>query len=118
MKATRGRPPKGGKALRTTKTCAKRSPSVRRFYGNRFGDAMRLGIAFLITRFICFLLFVRPFSARALRFRCFGNQKLLSDLQFSWVVNVIERNQIVVRDFQFLRDSNWTIALLHNVSLS
>jgi hypothetical protein len=42
----------------------------------------------------------------------------LTDSQFAWVVNVIERDQIAVRDFQFLCDYDWIVALLHNVSLS
>ena len=79
---------------------------------------MRFRIAFFTTDFILFLLFIRRFSARGLRLCCFRDEELLPDLQFAWVVNVIERNQIAVRDFQFLCDSDWIIALLHNVSLS
>ena len=111
MKATRGR-------VRTPKACAKRSTRVRRFYGKRFGSAMRFRIAFLATDFILFLLFIGRFSARGLRLCGFGDQKFLPNLQFSWVVNVINRDQVVVGDLQFLCDSGWIIALLHNVSLS
>ena len=79
---------------------------------------MRFRIAFLATDFILFFLFIRRFSPRGLRVRGFGDQKLLPDLQFVGVVNVIERDQIVVGNFQFLCDSGWIIALLHNVNLS
>ena len=75
-------------------------------------------IAFLITALICFFLLVRPFSARALRFCWLGNQKLLPDLQLPWIVNVIERHQIVVSNFQLLCDPDWIIAFLHDVSFS
>ena len=75
MKATRGR-------VRTPKACAKRSTRVRRFYGKRFGSAMRFRIAFLATDFILFFLFIRRFSARGLRLCGFGDQKFLPDLQF------------------------------------
>ena len=79
---------------------------------------MRFRIAFLATDFILFLLFIGRFSARGLRLCGFGDQKFLPDLQFAWVVNVIDGDQIPVGDFQFLCDSGWIIALLHNVSLS
>ena len=79
---------------------------------------MRFRIAFLATDFILFFLFIRRFRAGGLRLCGFGDHKLLSDFQFSWVVNVIDGDQIVVGDFQFLCDSGWIIALLHNVSLS
>ena len=79
---------------------------------------MRFRIAFLATDFILFFLFIRRFRARGLRLCGFGDDKLLPDFQFSWVVNVIDGDQIAVGDFQFLRDSDWIIALLHNVRLS
>ena len=79
---------------------------------------MRFRIAFLATDFILFFLFIRRFRARGLWLCGFGDHKLLPDLQFAWVVNVINGDQIVVGDFQFLCDSGWIIALLHNVSLS
>ena len=79
---------------------------------------MRFHIAFLATDFILFFLFIRRFRTRGLRLCGFGDQKLLTDFQFSWVINVIDRDQIVVGDFQFLCDSGRIIALLHNVGLS
>ena len=79
---------------------------------------MRPHIAFLITDLIWFLLFIRPFSARALRFCWLGNQKLLPDPQLPWIVNAIERRQIVVRNFQLLCDPDGIIAFLYNVSFS
>ena len=79
---------------------------------------MRFRLAFLATDFVLFFLFIRRFRGRGLRLCRFGNQKLLPDLQFPWVVNVIDADQIAVRDFQFLCDSRWIIALLYNVSLS
>lgn len=82
-----------------------------------FGIAMRFGIALVTADFI-FLLLVRRFSGRALRLGRVGDQEFLSDLQFSGIVNVIERYQIAVRDFQFFGDAYWIVALLHNVSLS
>ena len=79
---------------------------------------MRFRIAFLATDFIWFFLFIRRFRARGLRLCGFGDHKLLSDLQFARVVDVIDGDQIAVGDFQFLCDSDWIIALLHNVRLS
>ena len=79
---------------------------------------MRFRLAFLATDFVLFFLFIRRFRGRGLRLCRFGEQKLLPDLQFSWVVNVIHGDQIVIRDFQFLCDSGRTIPLLYNVSLS
>ena len=79
---------------------------------------MRFRIAFLAIDFILFFLFIHRFGARGLRLCGFGYHKFLSDLQFARVVNVIDGDQIVVGDFQFLCDSDWIIALLHNVSLS
>ena len=79
---------------------------------------MRLRIAFLVTDFVSFFLLICCFSVRGLRLCRFGNQKLLPDLQFARVINVIERDQIVVGDFQFLCYSDWIIALLHNVGFS
>ena len=79
---------------------------------------MRFRIALFTTDFILLFLFIRRFSARGLRLCCFGNYKFLPDLQFAWVVNVIERDQIVVGDAELLCDSDWIIALFHNVSLS
>ena len=76
---------------------------------------MRFRIAFLATNFIFFFLFISRFRARGLRLCGFGNQQLLPYLQFSWVINVIDRDQIGVGDFQFLCDSGGIIALLHNV---
>src|SRR5262245_29924055 len=111
MTTTRGR-------VRTPQACAKRTTRVRRFCRKRFGGAMCLRIAFLTTDFICFFLFIRWFSAGGLRLSFRRDEELLPDLQFAWVVNVIERNQIAVRDFEFLGDSDWIIALFHNVSLS
>src|SRR5215471_10985212 len=99
MKATRGR-------VRAPKARAKRSTRVRRFYGKRFGSAVRLRIAFVTTDFILFFLFIRRFSAGGLRLCFLRDEELLPDLQFAWVVDVIERNQIAVRDFEFLCDSD------------
>ena len=79
---------------------------------------MRLRVVLLTADFALFFLFIDRFSARSLRLCGLGDQKLLPDLQLPWIVNVIERHQIVVSDFQFLRDAGWVIALLHNVSLS
>src|SRR5262245_47648659 len=111
MKATR-------RYLRTPKACAKRSTRVRRFCTKCFGSAVCLHVAFLATGFILFFLLIRRFRAGGLWLYCLRDQKFLSDLQLPWIVNVIERDQIVVRDFQFLCDSDWIIALLHDVSLS
>ena len=79
---------------------------------------MRFRIAFFTTDFTLFFLFIRRFCTGGLRLCCLRDEKLLPDLQFAWVVNVIERDQIGVGDFQFLCDSDWIIALIHNVSLS
>ena len=79
---------------------------------------MRFSIAFFATDFPFFFLFVRRFRARGLRLCGFGNQQLLPYLQFTWVINVIDRDQIGVGDLQFLCDAGWIIALFHNVSLS
>ena len=79
---------------------------------------MGLRIAFLATDFVLFFLLIRRLSARGLRLSGFGDQKLLPDLQFARVVDVIDRNQIAVGDFQFLGDPGGIIALLHNVGLS
>src|SRR5213594_897020 len=49
--------------------------------------------------------------------RCFGrNQKPLSDPQFARVLDVVEREQIVVRDFELLCDRHRVIAFCHNVN--
>ena len=79
---------------------------------------MRFRIAFFATDFALFFLFIRRFRARGLRLCRFGDEKLLPDFQFSWVVNVIDGDQIAVGNFQLLCDSGWIIALLHNVSFS
>ena len=79
---------------------------------------MRLRIAFLVTDFISFFLFIRRFITRSLRLCCFRNLKFLPDFQFAWVVNMIERDQIGVGDLQFLCDCDWIITLYYNVSLS
>ena len=79
---------------------------------------MRFRLAFLATDFVLFFLFIRRFGGRGFGLCRFGDRKLLSDFQFSWVVNVIDGDQIVVRDSQFLCDSGRTIALLYDVSLS
>ena len=79
---------------------------------------MRLCIAFLSTNFLCFLFFIRGFRSLGLWLCCLGNQKLLPDLQFSWVINVVERDQIAVGDSQLPGDSDWVITFLHNVGFS
>ena len=49
-------------------------------------------------------------------FRLVANQKLLPDLQFARVVDVIERDQIVVGNFEFLRDRDRIVAFRHDVN--
>ena len=53
---------------------------------------MRLRIVFVRTRLVLLLLFIRSSSAGSLRLCCFGDQKPLADLQFVWIVNMIERD--------------------------
>ena len=46
------------------------------------------------------------------------NQKFLTNLQFTRVVDVIERDQFVVRNFQLLGDRHRVVAFNHYVSFS
>ena len=62
--------------------------------------------------------FLALFRLRCFQVRCLRNQKLLPDLQFARVFNMIQRNQIVVRDFQLLCDRDRIIALFHDVGFA
>ena len=61
----------------------------------------------------------RQLLASLLRFAgLVWNQKFLPDLQFARVLDVIERDQIVVRDFKFLGNRHRIIALDYDLGLS
>ena len=46
------------------------------------------------------------------------NQQLLSDLQFARVLDLIERKQIVIRNFQFLCDRHRIITSYYSINFS